>query len=307
MKILITGGAGYVGAALVQELQYAPFVERIVVFDNLSRGNFGLFTHPMPGEKKVQLVKGDLLDTRLLEQTLDGVDAVIHLAARVTTPFADSEAHSFDQINHWGTSQLINLLEKRPMQRVILLSSVAVYGHGDKPATEASPTAPASFYAVSKLAAEQEMQRLEGISPYLMFRSGNVYGYSPTMRFDAVVNRFAFEAQYRGRIRIFGSGKQLRPFVHVDTVARCLAAAVRDNSLRQTCYNLAEHNLSIMDLVDEFKAQRPSLELIFENKEQPMRSLSVEVPSQAIAALQVPVMPFGRGLSAMFARLNFGS
>ena len=106
MKVLITGGAGYVGYALVRQLMFAPEISEIIIYDNLSRRNYAFFDHQKFSEKPLRFVHGDILDGRKLNQTLKGVSVVYHLAAKVTTPFADMDAHSFDQINHWGTAQV---------------------------------------------------------------------------------------------------------------------------------------------------------------------------------------------------------
>ncbi len=91
MKILITGGAGYIGTPLVDLLCANPLVEKIIVYDNLSRANYNLFIGSKnEGHQKINFFKGELLDSRRLRQALKGVDVVYHLAARVTTPFANS-------------------------------------------------------------------------------------------------------------------------------------------------------------------------------------------------------------------------
>ena len=96
MNILITGGAGYIGTELAYELEKNPEVKQIIIYDNLSRGNINLFIGSRKLSRKIKFVQGDILDTRLLKQTLKGVDVVYHLAAKVTTPFADQNPHIFE-------------------------------------------------------------------------------------------------------------------------------------------------------------------------------------------------------------------
>jgi UDP-glucose 4-epimerase len=104
MKILITGGAGYIGYSLVKQLlEDVEQLHSITIYDNLSRRNYSFFTEAKFDHKPIKFIHGDILDGRQLGQALQGIDCVIHLAAKVTTPFADADAHSFDQINHWGT------------------------------------------------------------------------------------------------------------------------------------------------------------------------------------------------------------
>ncbi len=88
MRVLVTGGAGYVGTKLVKQLILLDEVDRVIVYDNLSRGNYNLFIgEAIPNGDKVEFIQGDILDSRLLRKTLAGIDFVYHLAAKVTTPF----------------------------------------------------------------------------------------------------------------------------------------------------------------------------------------------------------------------------
>ncbi|MCB0635676.1 MAG: NAD(P)-dependent oxidoreductase, partial [Lewinella sp.] len=152
MKILLTGGAGYIGYALVQQLMMAPEVSEIVVYDNLSRRSYAFFDHNDFRSKPLRFVQGDILDGRKLAQTIKGMDVVYHLAARVTTPFADFDAHHFDQINHWGTAQVTLAAEEAGVSHLIYLSSVSVYGTSDEPVSEDFPPNPQTYYAIAKLA-----------------------------------------------------------------------------------------------------------------------------------------------------------
>ena len=89
MNVLVTGGAGYVGTKLVKQLVRLDTVNKVIVYDNLSRGNFNLFLgENIQSGEKIEFIQGDILDSRLLRKTLPGIDFVYHLAAKVTTPFA---------------------------------------------------------------------------------------------------------------------------------------------------------------------------------------------------------------------------
>ena len=111
MNILITGGAGYLGTELVHVLAANEDVEQILIYDNLSRGNYNLFLQDRFKHNKVTFVQADILDSRQLRNSLKDVDVVYHLAAKVTTPFANIDAHFYEQVNHWGTAELIYALE----------------------------------------------------------------------------------------------------------------------------------------------------------------------------------------------------
>lgn len=106
MKILVTGGAGYIGTELIRQLALLPEVEQIILYDNLSRNNYNIFLHSGIKRGKVKFIKGELLDSRLLKQVVKDVDIVYHLAARVSTPMTNESSHLFEQVNHWAQPNL---------------------------------------------------------------------------------------------------------------------------------------------------------------------------------------------------------
>jgi UDP-glucose 4-epimerase len=116
VKILLTGGAGYIGNELVYRLSEETSIEEILVYDNLCKGNYNLFTglRKVPG-KNVRFTQGDILDSRSLRSAMRGVDLVIHLAAKVPTPYADQDPHDFEQSNHWGQQKLFMQRKKRAL------------------------------------------------------------------------------------------------------------------------------------------------------------------------------------------------
>jgi len=284
MKVLITGGAGYIGTELVQLLSEAKEVESLLIYDNLSRGNRNLFIghHKMDAEK-VKFVNGDLLDSRKLRKSLEGIDIVVHLAAKVTTPFADQNSHQFEQVNHWGTAELVYAIEESKVKRLIHLSSVSVYGTSDSAVGIDAPLNPSTFYGISKKRAEEHVNRLAEKREVYNIRCGNVYGYNKSMRFDAVINRFMFEANYRGRITVNGSGEQKRPFIHIRKAAEVLKALCSAD-LEHGTYNLVEHNLAIGEVVKEIRKFYPDLEMLFVDQQMKMRQLQAK-PSEALISL----------------------
>jgi UDP-glucose 4-epimerase len=277
MKVLVTGGAGYIGTELVSALIARPDVEKVIVYDNLSRPNNNFFLGlRLSNHAKITFIKGELLDSRALKKVLKGIDVVYHLAAKVTTPFANAEAHGYEQVNHWGTAELVYAIEESEVKRFVYASSTGVYGSSNIPAHEDKPPDPKTFYAVSKLRGEEHVRRLIGkIDTYIM-RCGNVYGYSKSMRFDAVINKFIFDANFNKRITIQGDGKQSRTFIHIDMVAKALSNLLTAD-LPSDVYNIVDKNLTVLDILDVLKELIPSLEFIFINQHLRLHELNVKV------------------------------
>ena len=287
MKVLVTGGAGYIGTELITALVNNPLVEKVIVYDNLSRPNFNMFLGlRLQKHEKISFVKGELLDSRALKKNLAGVDVVYHLAAKVTTPFANADAHAYEQVNHWGTAELVYAIETSDVKRFIYTSSTGVYGSSNIPAHEDKPPDPQTFYAVSKLRGEEHVRRLIGkIDTYIM-RCGNVYGYSKSMRFDAVINKFIFEANFNRLITIQGDGKQSRTFIHIEMVARALNNLLTAD-LPSDVYNIVDKNLKVIDILDVMKELMPDLEFIFINQHLRLHELNVKVNPLITDTLQI--------------------
>jgi len=287
MNVLVTGGTGYIGTELIYALEKENSIDSIVVYDNLSRNNYNLFLGKSKlNSKKMRFVKGTILDSHKLKVEIDKADVVFHLAAKVTTPFADHNPHEFDQTNNWGTAELTYLIENSKVSKFIYTSSVSVYGASDKEIDIKTPLQPKTFYGISKLNAEKHVARLRNsnIETYTL-RLGNVFGYSKSMRFDSVINKFMFEANFRNHIRIYGDGNQTRSFIHINRLSQLLKNVVLKDSLSPDTYNLVEHTFSINEIVDTLKEIYPSLELTYLTQNMNMRSLRIKSDSR-IAELQ---------------------
>jgi UDP-glucose 4-epimerase len=284
MNVLITGGAGYIGTELVDRLNQDPSIKQIDIYDNLSRSNRNFFIgQGKLKAEKVNFIQGDLLDSRKLKIALKGVDVVYHLAANVTTPFSDQNPHLFEQVNHWGTAELVYAVEESEVKRLVYVSSVSVYGASEEICKLEDKPNPQTFYGISKLRAEEHVNRLADKLDTYVIRCGNVYGYNKSMRFDAVINRFMFEANYKGRITVNGTGEQNRPFVHIKNAAKVLAD-LSQAELDKGTYNLVDQNLAIGEVVEAIRQVYPDLEMLFVNQHMKMRELKVE-PSQELKAL----------------------
>ena len=277
MRVLVIGGAGYVGTELVYKLAAIDEVKHIVIYDNLLRGNHNLFIgkRKLPGAK-VELTRAELLDTRRLKTEIDRADIVYHLAAKVTTPFANHNPHEFEQVNNWGTAELTYLLEESQVKKFIYISSVSVYGSSNEESDTSTQPNPKTFYGISKMRGEEHVKRLlQSPVETLILRCGNVYGYSKSMRFDSVINKFIFEANFSRKLRIFGSGHQHRSFIHINRLSTILSDLV-NRDLKPDVYNLVEHNYSVNDVVERLSAIYDDLEMVFVNQNMSMRNLKVK-------------------------------
>jgi UDP-glucose 4-epimerase len=308
MNVVVTGGTGYVGTELVKKLASNPAIAKIVVYDNLSRGNYNLFLdYPLNANGKVRFINGDVLDNRKLETTMKEVDVVFHLAANVTTPFANVDPHLYEQVNHWGTADVAYMAEKCGVRKFIYLSSTSVYGASDNVVTEASVPDPKTYYGISKLRGEGHLRPLMDKMEVLIIRCGNVYGYSHSMRFDAVINKFVFEANYFSRIAIQGDGKQSRPFIHIDTVSNVLGK-LAEIKLDSGIYNLVENNYEILDVVDSLKAILPDLEFLFVDQHLKLRTMKVDTDFALKSMVEFPeVETLENQLREFLGHFSFGN
>jgi UDP-glucose 4-epimerase len=306
MNILITGGAGYIGTELVRHLVTLPQVDHILIYDNLSRGNYNLFMGNRLEAPKVKFVLGDLLDSRKLRKVLQGIDVVYHLAAKATTPFDNTDSHFYEQVNHWGTAELVYAVEESSVSKFIYASSASVYGSSKEEMDEQSIPNPGTFYGISKLRGEAHVQRLSDKYNPLILRCGNVYGYSASMRFDAVINRFMFDANFNNRISINGNGKQYRSFIHIDKVVDALAQVLLKD-VPAGIYNLTDKNLQMLDLVDVMKEIFPSLEFIFINQHLTLKEVRLNARSRLLEYISLPETELKQELISFKERFAFSS
>lgn len=275
MKILITGGAGYIGTQLTKVLLGHAEITEILIYDNLSKGHNNFFLgETFQNGHKLKAVQADILDSRQLKKCCRGMDVVIHLAAKVTTPFANADPHFYEQVNHWGTAEVVYAVEESDVKKFIYLSSTSAYGASTELVDELTAPSPHTFYGISKKRGEEHTHRLSQKINSLVLRSGNVYGFSKSMRFDAVINRFMFDANFANRIQIFGTGKQSRAFIHVDYLVDSLAQTIL-KKVPSSTYNLVDKNLQIVEVVDVLKEIYPNLEFLFSNQHMNLRELVV--------------------------------
>jgi len=281
MKVLITGGAGYLGTELVIKLNQCPDVSEIIVYDNLWKNNYNLFLHSQIKKGKVSFVKGELLDSRKLEKVLQGVDVVYHLAARVAARLVNASHHLYEQINNWGTAELVYAVEKSNVKKFVYASSIAVYGDSTEQIDENTIPNPKTYYGSSKLRGEEHVNRLMSKIDTYILRIGNVYGYGTSMRFDTVVNKFMFDAEFKGRIKILGDGNQKRAFINIARLTNILSD-LKNSKLKSGTYNAVEYNMSVNDLVEIVKNMINETEMLFVSQHLKLRNIDVKPDSRII-------------------------
>lgn len=274
MKVMVTGGAGYIGNELVYRLSAEPSIKDILVYDNLCKGNYNLFTglRKVPGNN-VRFIQADILDSRSLRSAMEGMDVVIHLAAKVETPFADQNAHDFEQTNHWGTAEVVYTAEEVGIGRLIYLSSQSVYGQGEVASTD-HPRVPSSYYSISKMRGEEHVMRLMEKIPVQLLRCANVYGYSKNLRFETMVNQFVFDAHFTNRVAIHGDPNHTLSHISVYRLVEVLARMIK-REMDSDVYNLSHRDFSSMDLVDSLRELYPDLETIFVDQHIPLYDLTM--------------------------------
>ena len=221
-KVLVTGGCGFIGSHLTERLGRAGF--STVVLDDLSSG---LEQNVGEGAK---FVRGSVTDREAVTSVLAGVDAVFHLAARVSVRASLEEFRRDAEVNVMGTVNVLDCARRAGVGRFIYASSAAVYGQGEpgRASSEDSPTRPATPYGISKLAGEMYVRTICALSDleYQVLRFFNVYGPGQRMSpYSGVITVFTGEALAGRAPTVFGDGEQVRDFIHVgDVVAAALLA-----------------------------------------------------------------------------------
>lgn len=214
-RVLVTGGAGYVGAVLVPKLLDAGYY--VKVLDLFIFGKHVL--DPVAQNPNIELVPGDLRDRALLERHVPGCDAVIHLACVSNDPSFDLDPSLGKSINYDAFLDLVDVARNSGVGRFIFASSSSVYGiKSDPNVTEDLPLKPLTDYSKYKALCEQVLldNRRAGFVT-LIVRPATVCGYSPRMRLDLTVNILTNHAVHNGLIKVFG-GDQMRPNIHIEDV-----------------------------------------------------------------------------------------
>lgn len=260
MRVLLTGGAGYVGSVLLPKLLARGHQVRVI-----DAGYFGV-GHLRAMLPAVDLIREDLrtivYDPRRLRDVLDDCQCIIHLAAISNDPSAELVPELTHDVNYRATVTIAEAARASGKQ-FLFSSSCSVYGDGEHLLDESSPVAPLTAYARSKVDSEVALQELaDGNWKPVILRNGTLFGYSPRMRFDLVVNIFSLQACSKNEIVVFGRGEQWRPFLHVDDCARAFVFFAERAEASGLIYNIAKENLRVCDVAEQFKLLKPGLAVV---------------------------------------------
>ena len=254
-RVLITGGAGYLGSVLCQLLLKENY--RVTVLDNIMYKQTSLLH--LCNEKNFTFIKGDVTDKHLLQVLTNEHDIIIPLAAIVGAPACDANKELATAINFTQIKNIVDVL--RDDQKLLMPNTNSQYGSSDKVITEESPFNPLSHYAVTKCEAENYiMQNKNGIC----LRLATVFGASPRMRTDLLVNDFTYRALTDGVLVLFQSHFK-RNYIHVKDIALTFLFCIENyDKLRGEVFNvgLSDANLNKLELAETIKRYITSLVII---------------------------------------------
>jgi UDP-glucose 4-epimerase len=247
-KILVTGGAGFIGSHTTEALLSAGAA--VTVFDNFSTGKKA----NLPSSQSLRIVEGDIRDRAALRTAMAGVDAIMHLAAQVSVRVSVEDPVASAEHNVTGFLNTLQTARELGVQRVVYASSAAVYGIPARlPLDEESPLAPISPYGLEKQIDEQYARMfslLYGMNT-LGLRYFNVYGprQDPTSPYAGVISKFADGIRSDAVLTIFGDGLQTRDFVYVSDIAKVNAAALSSNDTGIVAVGTGR-SVTLLELVD---------------------------------------------------------
>jgi len=251
--VLVTGGAGYVGAVLVPLLLDAGY--RVKVLDLYLYGDHVLGA--VKGHRALEEIKGDLRDTALLRRVLPGTDAVIHLACISNDPSFELDPALGKSINYDAFVDLVKISKDMGVHRFIYASSSSVYGiKKEQDVTEDLPLEPLTDYSKYKALCEEvlDKERAPGFTA-LIVRPATVCGYSPRLRLDLTVNILTNHAVTNRQIKVFG-GEQMRPNIHIDDMVQLYLKSLQwsNKAINGKVFNVGYHNHKVSEIASIVKS-----------------------------------------------------
>lgn len=249
MRVLVTGGAGYIGNYIVEELLERGHEVRVL--DSLLFGDDAL--DPFKDNERLELREGDIRHIDDLSYAMEGMDAVVHMAGIVGDPACSVNEQATQSANIEATKTLVEVCKLHGIDRLVFASTCSVYGASElMELNEGSVLNPLSLYAESKIDSEEIIQyethnqfgSADGITPTIL-RLGTIFGWSRRMRFDLVVNILTAKAVLEDDIPVFG-GEQYRPLVHVADAADAFVEVLEapEEKVSHQVFNVGDNDLN---------------------------------------------------------------
>ena len=303
--VLVTGAGGYIGSVLS-----ATLIEQQHKVTAVDRFFFGEETlSPLLSSNRLLVVREDIRD--LTPSIFEGIDAVFDLAALSNDPAGDLDPALTESINYKGRTHVAQCAKTAGVKRYVLSSSCSVYGHGERRALdETCKPRPLTAYARSNLKAEEETQALgDAHFTCTVLRNATVFGLSPRMRFDLIVNLMTLNAVLQGKIFVLGGGRQWRPLVHVRDVA-CAFLAVLNADLEKVAgqiFNVGVDNyqvFSVAYIVRETLPFRVEIEVAPDDADQRDYHVSFEKLNKTLNFQ--PKVAVSEGIREIYEALKMG-
>jgi len=257
MNILVTGGAGYIGSILVPDLLSQGHT--VTVLDNFMFKQASL--NHICAHKNFNVVNGDIRKEEVIKPLLKQADVVIPLAALVGAPLCNKDDIAASTTNYHAIGMMLQNVHKS--QIILMPTTNSAYGSGgdNNFCTEETPLNPISSYAIAKVAVEQELMKHENA---VSFRLATVFGMSPRMRTDLLVNDLTYRAVYDGSVVLFESHFK-RNYIHVRDISRVFTHAINNiDRMKGEIYNvgLSSANVSKMELCEKIKEHIPQFSIM---------------------------------------------
>lgn len=259
MNILVTGGAGYLGSVLVGKLLQEN--HHVRVLDTLMFGGESVL--PYIYNKNFSFIKGDIRNGKTVSKSLENINCVFHLAALVGEPACSVNTVLTEQINHESAVSIAKSASKKGVKRFIFTSTCSNYGISslNELATEESPLNPLSLYATTKIATEKDLMKLSDSNfTVCVLRMATIFGLSPRMRFNLLINEMVREAYVKKRILLYKE-EAWRPYAHTEDAADALIGILNSDSkkINHEIFNVGTENYQKKGLVDLVRKYVPDL------------------------------------------------
>lgn len=289
MHVLVTGGLGHIGSKLIRSLAQNTSIRTVTILDNLSTQRYASLFN-LPSGIQYVFIEGDILEPEDINIAMNGVDAVVHLAAITDAEGSFENEDLVHATNHHGTKEIVRACLNHGVRRIIFPSTTSIYGPINGVAREdcdRSELTPQSPYAASKLAAEDEIldatyrDEISGI----VLRFGTIFGPSPGMRFHTAINKFIFHAVTGRPLTIWSEAANLvRPYLALDDGVKAIEFTLQRPDVTGQILNVVTINASLDRIIDEVRRNAPNLKTSYTHTRM-LNQVSYEVDDSKIRQL----------------------